>query len=195
MQATNAATNRFHYVYTVNKYDETVTSPKYNGVWLNQTFPTNIAQYNTSSEVLSAITTIYNMPFYLKHKIVNGVVTESYAEFVVTEEMAQANSGMVPGVYTLKGETTYDDNTSTWLVDENYISPYYEVNKEIIKRAYGYNTHPERCSETGTGLSAGFFCGASGMNVGTDVSGYSSTINTTRGYCSIGRYAYSCCRW
>ena len=141
------------YVYTVNKYDDSITTPLYNAVWLNQTFPTSITQYQTPSEALTAIATASSkdLPFYLKHKIENGIVTESYVEFIVTPEMAAANTGMVAGTYTLRGEKTYDDDTSTWLVGTDYISPYYEANKEAIKTAFGYSTNPSRCSESGTG--------------------------------------------
>ena len=109
----NAVPKPGPYVYTVNKYNYSATNPKYNAVWLNQAFPTSITQYQTPNGALAAIKTASSkdLPFYLKHKIENGIVTESYVEFVVTEEKAQANTGMVAGTYTLRGEKTYEEGT------------------------------------------------------------------------------------
>ena len=168
IQADNTATEVAHskFVYTVNKYDGNMTNPKWNAVSLNQEYPETIPYFETPAEALSAIATASSkdLPFYLKHKVENGIVTEQYVEFIVTESLAQSNTGMVPGTYTLRADRTYDDDTSTWLVDENYISPYYEANKEAIKTAFGYATNPSRCSETGTGRSSTFRCNVSGLH-------------------------------
>ena len=184
-------------VYTVNKYNSSATNPKYNAVWLNQAFPTSITKYNTPSEALAAIKTAStkDLPFYLKHKIENGIVTESYVEFVVTEEMAQSNSGMVAGTYTLRGEKTYDSDTSTWLVDESYISPYYETNKEAIKTAFGYATNPSRCSEYGTGRSSTFYCSVSGLDAYSRANGDVFASNTGSSNCYVSYHGYSRCAW
>ena len=153
-------------VYTVNKYDDNMTNPKWNAVWLNQAIHETIPYFETPAEALNAIATASskNLPFYLKHKVENGIVTEQYVEFIVTESLAQSNTGMVPGTYTLRADRTYDDDTSTWLVDENYISPYYEANKEAIKTAFGYATNSSRCYESGTGRSSTFRCNVSGLH-------------------------------
>ena len=180
----NAIAKPEPYVYTVNKYNSSTTEPKWNSVWLNQAFPTSITKYNTPSEALTAIASASSkdLPFYLKHKIENGIVTESYVEFVVTEEMAQANTGMVAGTYTLRGEKTYDDDANTWLVDESYISPYYETNKEAIKTAFGYATNPSRCYESGTGRSSIFYCSVSGL--------YAHSVATGNVYAGSGCLCY-----
>ena len=193
----NAIAKPEPYVYTVNKYNSSATNPKYNAVWLNQSFPTSITKYNTPSEALTAIASASSkdLPFYLKHKIENGIVTESYVEFVVTEEMAQANTGMVAGTYTLRGEKTYDDDTSTWLVDESYISPYYETNKEAIKTAFGYATNPSRCSESGTGRSSNFGCGVSGLSAGSYANGFVPASGPGSSGCSVGSNGDSYCDW
>ena len=108
VQADNTATEVEHLlngiVYTVNKYDNAATNPKWNAVWLNQEYPETIPYFETPAEALSAIATASSkdLPFYLKHKVENGIVTEQYVEFVVTETLAQANSGMVAGTYTLR---------------------------------------------------------------------------------------------
>ncbi len=70
-------------------------------------------------------------PFYLKHAL-NGIneIEESYVEFVVTQDMATANPGMVAGTYSLKGGDMGDS---------------YESNIDVIKTAFGYSTNPSRC--------------------------------------------------
>ncbi len=84
-------------------------------------------------------------PFYLKH-VLNGSneIEESYVEFVVTEDMANANSGMVAGTYRLKGG---DSGAS------------YATNVDTIKAAFGYSTNPGRC----TSGSNYFRCSVSGL--------------------------------
>ncbi len=197
VQADSTAINKpSPYVYTVNKYNFDTITPKWNAVWFNQGFPTNITQYQTQSEALTAIATAssQNLPFYLKHKIENGIVTESYVEFVITPEMVQANSGMVAGTYTLRGEKTYDLDTDTWLVGEDYISPYYESNKEAIKIAFGYSTNPSRCSEYVNGLSSSFYCSYSSLRAYAYANGYVDTYGASSG-CSVGNGGSSSCSW
>ena len=193
----NAVDKPEQYVYTVNKYNSSATNPKYNAVWLNQEFPTSITQYQTPNVALAAIASASSkdLPFYLKHKIENGIVTESYVEFVVTEEMAQANIGMVAGTYTLRGEKTYDLDTNTWLVDESYISPYYEANNEEMKTAFGYATNSSRCNESGTGRSSSFYCGVFGLNAISHANGSVDASDTNDSDCYISSTGYSCCFW
>jgi len=107
-------------------------------------------------------------PFYLKH-ILNGSneIEESYVEFVVTEDMANANPGMVAGTYSLKRE-------------DSAVS--YATNVYRIKAAFGYSTNPSRC----TSGSDHFYCSVSGLNARayyygdvnvTDNDGYSCYVN------------------
>ena len=93
-------------------------------------------------------------PFYLKH-ILNSSnkIKESYVEFVVTEDMANANSGMVAGTYSLKGG---DSGAS------------YETNVDTIKAAFGYSTNPGRC----TSGSNYFHCSVSGLAANVVDDGY-----------------------
>ena len=199
IQADNTATEVEHYkyVYTVNKYNSSVTNPKNNAVWLNQAIHETIPYFETPAEALSAIATASSkdLPFYLKHKVENGIVTEQYVEFVVTETLAGANAGMVPGTYTLRGEKTYNADTSTWLVDESYISPYYEANKEVIKTAFGYATNASRCSESGTGRSSSFGCSVSGLGAYANANGYVHTAGTAGSGCFVRRDGYAHCSW
>ncbi len=187
VQADNTAetVNHPRIVYTVNRFNSSTTTPKYNSVWLNQAFPTSITQYQTPSEALTAIATASskNLPFYLKHKIENDVVTESYVEFVVTPEMAAANTGMVAGTYTLRGEKTYENGS--YIVGTDYISPYYEANKEAIKTAFGYATNSSRCSESGTGLSSYFSCSVSGLDAIAHANGGVNAGDYGSSYCFV----------
>jgi hypothetical protein len=123
-------------------------------------------------------------------------VTEQYAEFVVTEATALANSGMVAGTYTLRGERTYDRDTSSYIVDENYISSYYEANKEAIKKAFGYATNPSRCSESGSGLSTSFGCSVfDGLSAYTLGNGHIYAGNTGGYNCSVIHDGFAYCYW
>ena len=201
IQADNTATEVEHLlngiVYTVNQYDEYATNPKDNAVWLNQAIHETIPYFETPSEALSAIATASSkdIPFYLKHKVENGIITEQYVEFVVTETLAQSNTGMVPGTYTLRAERTYDDDTSTWLVDVNYISPYYEANKEALKTAFGYATNTSRCYEDGTGSSSYLACYVSGLSTSADAHGAVSANDIDGSDCSVHNDGSAYCYW
>ena len=199
IQADNTATEVAHpkFLYTVNKYDDDATDPKWNAVWLNQAIHETIPYFETPSEALSAIATASSkdLPFYLKHKVENGIVTEQYVEFVVTETLAQANAGMVAGTYTLRGERTYDIDTSSYIVGTDYISPYYESNKEAIKTAFGYATNASRCSESGTGRSSIFGCSVSGLYARAYAYGSVTANDTAGSYCSVYYAGYARCSW
>ena len=199
IQADNTATEVAHpkFVYTVNKVDWNMTNPKWNVVWFNQEYPETIPYFETPAEALSAIAiaSSKDLPFYLKHKVENGIVTEQYVEFVVTETLAQANTGMVPGTYTLRGERTYDVDTSLYIVDESYISPYYEANKEALKTAFGYATNASRCTESGTGRSSGFNCSVSGLDANAFANGYVVASDPAGSRCAVRSSGYADCYW
>ena len=156
-----------------------------NELYLNQAVPANAILHSTPSEALADWTNASVMnkasqaPFYLKHKIEDDIVTESYLVFTITAEMAQANPGMTAGTYELRGEKTYEND---WLVDENYISPYYEANKEAMKTAFGYSTEPSRCSESGTGS---FSCSVSGLNASESALGSVYAGNGGSSHCYV----------
>ncbi len=182
-------------VYTVNKYDTAATNPKYNAVWLNQAIHETIPYFETPAEALSAIATASSkdLPFYLKHKVENGIVTEHYVEFVVTETLAGANAGMVPGTYTLRAEKTYENGA--YIVGTDYISPYYEANKEVMKTAFGYANNASRCYESGTGRSSYFDCSVSGLNAYENADGYVSVSDTAGSDCFVSRSGGAYCSW
>ena len=197
IQADNTATEVAHpkFVYTVNKTDWDMTNPKWNAVWVNQEYPEAIPYFETPAEALSAIATASSkdLPFYLKHKVENGIVIEQYVEFVVTETLAQANAGMVAGTYTLRGEKTYENGA--YIVGTDYISPYYEANKEVIKTAFGYATNASRCSESGTGRSSNFHCSVSGLNANAYAYGYVLAGDAAGSTCYATRDGGTGCQW
>ena len=161
-QATDNAQEIAHIKYTANLYD--ASAPNNNSIQIGQAIPSGITQYTSASDAMAAFE---NRPFYLKHTVQGGVVTESYVEFVVTTAMASSNSGMTVGTYSLRGLDTYDANaTSTNHCKIEYYnsstgecrSPYYESNKATMLSAFGSinctdNTNSFYCSNW-DGLSA-----------------------------------------
>ena len=126
--------------------------PWNNELTLNSAVPANAILHSTASDALadwtnaSVMNKTSQMPFYLKHKIENDVVTESYVVFTVTPEMAAANPGMTAGTYELRG---YTDDT------------YFIQNAKTIYDAFG-----AKCSSNPytTALSSDFDCSVSGLN-------------------------------
>ncbi len=114
-------------------------------------------------------------PFYLRHVLNNSnEIEESYVEFVVTEDMANANSGMVAGTYSLKGG---DSGAS------------YTTNIDTIKAAFGYSTNPSRCTSGGTYFS----CSVSGLDAYVIGSGYVYAYDPGYYYCTVDSGGSSRC--
>lgn len=123
-----------------------------------------------------------NKTFYLKHVIVDDIVTESYVEFVVTPTMATSNPGMTAGTYYLRGLDTYDVNgncKSQYLNSStgNCESPYYESNKTVLQNAFG--------STYCTDYSSNFECRVSGLNAYADLVGYVRARGGDSAYCYV----------
>ena len=178
-------------VYTFNKFDPRL--PNSNGIWYNEEYPIAIPYFETPSDALNSLTSSgYNLPFYLKHKVENGIVKEQYVEFVITEEMSQVNPGMTVGTYSIRGEKTKENN-GPYLVPDDYISVFYESNKEAMKEAFGYSTNPSRCSETGTGNTTEFCCNVTDFEVCTDVGGYVVAKKNSRQNCYVSRVGNANC--
>ena len=170
-------------VYTMNIGDLTSENNK-KIIFLNQQFPKNIPYFDTQEEVMDYAESIYEevIPFYLKHKVVNGIVTESYVEFVVTDELVQENPGMVPGTYSLRGDITWDDEIGNYA----HMSLYYDANVGTEKTAFGYATNPSRCTEYDNDMTYG-------TNIECFNSVFSVYSNLT-GNISIGDMFGTCCQ-
>ena len=100
---------------------------------------------------------------------------------------------MVPGTYTLRAEKTYENNA--YIVGTDYISPYYEANKEVIKTAFGYATDLSRCSESGTGRSSYFDCSVSGLGASAFAYGHVNAYDTAGSYCVVRYDGFAHCHW
>ena len=98
---------------------------------IGQAIPNEVIQYNTP---LDAMTAFNNRNFYLKQGVKNGIVTESYVGFVITDEMASLSPGMTAGTYFIQGTgATFNSSTNSY----NNDSVYYESNKATLLRAFG----------------------------------------------------------
>ena len=135
IQADNNALQSFrpNIVYTANIFEN---PPIDKTVYKNQAISNSIIQYQTASEAKSFLTQNAgrNIPFCLKHYVENNLVTESFIEFTITNEMTQSNNGAIPGTYTiLSGGSTYDEIDQ--LFNDDSIN--YERNLITIERAFG----------------------------------------------------------
>ena len=158
--------------YTLTLRAETVQANKASEVWvyeqaryvttggtvyIGQEIPIG-SSFATAEEAMAVYE---NRPFYLKHVIEDGVVIESYVEFIVTEEMANANSGMTRGTYSLRGAgATYDETDNSY----NNDSPYYETNKQALQAAFGASN----CND----YTFGYQCSVSGLSAKAHDDGY-----------------------
>ena len=94
-------------------------------------------------------------PFYLKHTLENNIIKENYIGFVITREMAAANSGMKAGTYSIRGG----------VVEMNLAEkPIYEVNKTVLLKAFGSSN----CTESDLSLS----CSVSGLGGSVSPTGF-----------------------
>ena len=130
-----------------------------------------ITEYSTDVSSMNKI-------YYLKHIIVNDIVTESYVEFVVTPEMESANTGMRAGTYTLRGAGATSNGSGGY----NNDSPYYASNVATLKRAFGENSG--YCSDFTS--SSYVYCGVSGLNARARADGYVNADDD-----SAGCYVYN----
>ena len=138
------------------------------------TVTAGISSYVTDPSELNSI-------YYLKHTIVDDIVTESYVEFIVTPAMAQANPGMTAGTYTLRGAgATYDSANNQY----NNDSPYFETNKQTLLTAFGSSN----CSVS----SSIVHCNVSGLDAYAYAHG-DVNANDGSAYCSVDRGGYSNC--
>jgi len=116
-----------------------------------------------------------NIPVYLRHVLnSSNEIEDSYVEFVVTEDMANANPGMVAGTYSLKG---------------GYYGASYTSNVNVIKAAFGYSTNPGRC----TSGSDYFKCLVSGLRAYANNDGYVDAGNIDNYGCNVDNDGSSGC--
>jgi hypothetical protein len=130
--------------YTINVID--FEDLEDTAISIGQEIPNTITQYATAAEAIEALAILAGAkenekiasPIYLKHTLVNNIVTETYVEFVVTTEMAN-NSGMTAGTYALQGEAglcEYDEINDLYNCAEEE-SQYYQANLAILQESCG----------------------------------------------------------
>ena len=143
--------------------------PDKNYIRFNQVIPESITQYSSAQDVMAANG---NKPFYLKHKLIDNVVTESYIEFVITEVMANNNPGLTAGTYAIRGLDTWDDVNNRCKseyydeLNDKCNSIYYEYNKNVLQNAFGTSY----CNEYEPN-NFEYYCSVSNLEVYADSEG------------------------
>ena len=117
----------------------------------------NISSYSSPEELMQNND---NIPFYIRHIVENDAITESDLEFVITEDLANDNPGLTPGVYILKsGGATINAEESARLGMDVYNndSIYYSSNVEVLNNAFGVSNCTDAISS--------YFCNTSGLHI------------------------------
>ena len=119
---------------------------------LEQNPPTGVTTYNTPQAAITA----FGYPFFLKHKISNNVITESYVGF-------EYNGN----IYYIRAYKS-NPNSST-------DNPYYENNKQILQNAFGVS----KCTESiAYNNNASYECTDNVVIVRTLTNGIASAYNS-----------------
>ena len=177
-----SCTNGISTVYTANLYDANVANN--NAVVIGSAIPSNITQYTTPEDAMAAFKTAVGAltayPFFLRHTLVNGIVTESYVGFVVNSYIASANPGMRTGTYYLRG----GDNGVSFLDNAKTI---YDAFEGVGCTSNPYTTTP----------SSIFSCNITGYSAITDSNDYARAVASVaglRGYCRVIGSGHSDCK-
>ncbi len=113
---------------------------------IGQAIPSDVTVRSTPLEAMKDWADISSASnnIFLKHVLVDDKISETYVGFVITEENAKANDGMVAGTYYLKGGSdSYDSNVAA------------------IKKIFDYDNHTDRCENYNNFLR----CKAGGITV------------------------------
>ena len=138
-QVNEEAIDRPREVYTIS--DTPIT--------IGQAIPNGITQYSSAESAMAAFS---NRPFYLKHIVQNGVVTDTYLEFIITPALGNSqNPAMNPGTYSLRGAggVNCQINGGNWQCDSN--SPYFNANRAVLSSAFASSS----CSNGSTMFDCG----------------------------------------
>ena len=132
--------------------------------------PTDLTLYSSAEEALAALrlaTGDDDINFYLRYVISEGIIEESYLDFIITPEMALANPGMTAGTYELRGGV--------------YSQEVYEENSAILVSAFGSSN----CEINSDHVN----CSVPGMDAFSAVHGTSYTRDDYW-YCMASNYSY-----
>ena len=175
-------------VYTISRADGVESSTQ-----IGQAIPNNTAIYDSPAEAINAWEEIWNQkktPFYLKHTIINGIITESYVGFTIAPELAAENEGLIPGNYALRGGI--DESSSQ-------DKPIFTANADLLKTVYDYANHPDRCQIEDDFIS----CSAENFVSTTDADYNPTPYASVDGsvcagfslHCNVYGSGYSSCEW
>ena len=128
--------------------------PMENQLTINESITDNTILRSNPNEAMADWETLIQQPrvtkpFYIKHKIQNNIVKESNLIFIVTEQIASENPGMVAGTYELIGGYAFTDRETI------------NHNLEIMYEAFDYEHHPSRCYDD----ASGDHCVVTGLHV------------------------------
>ena len=143
VQADNSSSKRRDIIYIADSLSDT-----YLGQSWDSTNPFYTTPEAASSRMLSTLGTD---KFYIKIVVKEGIITDGFIIFTITDQMAQADSNLTPGTYTLRGGGATFQN-SCYQPD----SVYYEDNKDILNTAFGASN----CNES----SVEFHCYSNGFS-------------------------------
>ena len=141
--------------------------------WTNES--TNISSLTMGSDYwitqMDVVTVKTNAEkYYLRHNVDNGIVIDSYAEFIVSASMAGSNSGMTAGTYILRGG---DLGTS------------FSANKAALISAFG----SANCIDNTTN----FTCSTSALTADVDNEG-NVQVGDAAGHCDVNDSGISSCQ-
>lgn len=200
-QPADTYTGKVKYVM-VHPYDATAPVKEVPGVYtlsradggesptqIGEPIPNDTATYDSPAEVMNAWEEVWGegiYPFYLKHTVVNDIITESYLGFTISPELAADNEGMIPGDYALRGGVDESNSQD---------KPIFTANVNLLKRVYDYANHPERCEDDGDY----FYCHVEDSSYTTDPSPDANSagdVASSNGmHCNVYGNGYSSCEW
>ena len=126
----------------------------------------NISSLTSGTDYVTDKSQLTNMNtnasrYYIKHKVTNNVITNSYVCFNVTSAMVTANAGMTAGEYCLEGGV---GNTA------------YTTNRNILTKAFG----PTHCTD----FTNTYNCSVSGLQSNAAETGYVIAANGSN-HCDV----------
>ena len=171
----------------------------YTPMKIGQAIPNEVHARLTPTEAMNDWIDILGetRPFFLKQILSNGVISESYVGFEISDAMASEYPGVTAGTYSLRGFETYDSNaaSSNYCAAEYYnsstgkcTSPNYEENKAILLHAFGSSY----CSEDYSGYFDSFECSISDFGVATYARG-DAHVSYGSWHCDVLDDGYSYC--
>ena len=138
-------------------------------VWCATDGTDNYCVYENQSECTANVSN-FGSGFTCQSQTYTNGVAESYVGFIISQELATANSGMTAGTYYLKG----GDNGRS-----------YNENKATLLSAFG--------SSYCTGYSSNFDCGVSGLHAGAYSNGNVYADGYAGSGCEVGGIGLSYC--